>query len=242
MRYLISVTILILLDLCCYSQSHDSIYIYSNQNNSVIMARLGDGIVYLIPNEEQTYQTPLLAVKSNLLFDLLSLINFELEIPIGSRWSIASELIFPWWRWDSGELDSKRHRIQMVNGNLEGRYWWGDRDSRPMLTGWFTGVYAGGGLYDFERKHKGYQGEFFIVAGVSCGYSHVVNRVESLRLEYSIGVGYLKTNYRYYEANCYYDGRWHAVECSRGNYRWIGPTRAKVSLSWLINRNRSWSL
>ena len=41
---------------------------------------------------------PLLAVKSNLLFDLASALNVELEVPMGKRWSVAGEWMFPWWR------------------------------------------------------------------------------------------------------------------------------------------------
>ncbi len=181
---------------------------------------------------------PLFAVKSNLLFDVMSLINVEIEVPIRQRWSIAAELIFPWWVWDNDLADSRRNRIQLINGVVEGRYWWGDRAERPLLAGWFTGLYAGGGLYDFEHRAEGYQGEFFIAAGLSGGYSHIIGRARKLRLEYSLGVGLLRTYYRHYEAEFCDNEVWHAVETHRGTYSWFGPTRAKISLSWLLNYKR----
>ncbi len=179
----------------------------------------------------------LFAVKTNLLFDIATLINVEIEVPIKDRWSIAAEYIFPWWIFDNHKADSRRNRIQLLSGNLEGRYWWGERSTRPILTGWFTGLYAGVGSYDFEYQAKGYQGEFFIAAGLSGGYAHTINRAKNLRLEYSLGIGCLATDYRHYHAEFCINERWHAIEQSSGRYSWFGPTRARVSLSWLINCN-----
>ncbi len=178
---------------------------------------------------------PLFAIKTNLLYDAATLINFAVEIPIAHRWSIAAEYIFPWWIFDNGRADSARNRIQLLCGNLEARRWWGDRTSRALLTGWFTGLYAGVGSYDFEHDAEGYQSEFFLSVGLSGGYAHTINRAETLRLEYSLGVGYLATDYRHYHAEWCVNEVWHAIEQSRGRYNWVGVTRAGVSLSWLIN-------
>ena len=186
--------------------------------------------------DSEVKRKPLFALKTNLLFDALTLINLELEVPIGNRWSVAGEWIFPWWTFDNGRSDSKRNRIQMLNGNLEGRYWFGDRLDRPQMTGWFAGVYVGGGLYDFEYKAKGYQGEFFIMGGLSGGYAHTINKAGSLRMEYSLGIGYIETNYAYYESCFNIEDMWHAIRKEDGRYSYLGPTRAKVSLVWMINR------
>lgn len=190
---------------------------------------------YLFRVERNDDMRLLLALKTNLLFDALSAINFEVEVPIRDQWSVAAELICPWWTMDNHKASSKRNRLQLINGNLEGRYWWGDRSVQPQLTGWFTGLYTGVGSYDLERHKKGYQGEFFIAAGASGGYAHTINRRGNLRMEYSLGIGYMATNYRYYEAEFCENNQWHAVEKRRGRYSWFGPTRAKVSLSWLID-------
>ncbi len=173
---------------------------------------------------------PLFAVKTNLLFDAMSLVNIEIEIPIRDRWSLAAEWIFPWWGNDTSD-----NAVQLLNGNLEAKYWLGDRAGCSVLTGWYAGVYTGGGLYDFRRDSKGYIGEFFIAAGVSGGYAHTINKSGNLRMEYSVGVGFLQTDYRYYigEVNNMY---W--VRQYNGKYTWIGPTRVKVSLSWLLNSKK----
>ncbi len=177
----------------------------------------------------------ILAIKSNLLFDAATLLNIELELPIGDRFSVAGEWVFPWWTWDNGEADSKRNRIQLLNGNVEAKYWLTNPYRRDVMCGWFASLYAGGGLYDLEHNAKGYQGEFFIAAGVGGGYAHTINQSGSLRMEYSVGLGYLKTNYRYYEAQYRSsDESWHPYKSLSGEYTFIGATKLKVSMVWLL--------
>lgn len=176
------------------------------------------------------------ALKSNLLYDLVAAPNIALEVPMGDRWSVAGEWIFPWWTTcNSDAEDNPRNTYQLLNGNLELKYWLGDRSRRDLLTGWSVGLYAGGGLYDLEYETKGYQGEFFIASGVMCGFAHPINSSRSLRLEYSLGVGFLQTDYRYYEEHYGVNGEWHTIHMLSGRYSWIGPTSAKVSLVWLLN-------
>lgn len=171
----------------------------------------------------------LFAVKTNLLYGCLLMPQIELEVPIGDRWSVAGEWMFPWWvTKDNG------YALQVLSGQVEGRYWLGDRSSRAKLTGWFGGAYIGGGLYDLRWGGNGYQGEFYIAGGVSAGYSHSINKSETLRMEYSLGVGYLQTNYRYYEGK---QDNYYLVWQYDGKHTWFGPTKAKVSLVWMLYRN-----
>lgn len=190
------------------------------------------------------------ALKTNLLFDVATLFNVEAEVPISKHWSIAGEWIFPWWgglgnRGGVAPVPaySEQFTMQMLSGNIEGRYWlprskaltkkaerWGDYN---VLNGWFVGVYAGVGLYDFQLNGKGIQGEFFIASGVSAGYAHPVGK--HLHMEYSLGIGYLKTEYYRYTAM---DGHKVVNTLSNGQYErrsqvWFGPTRAKISLVWI---------
>ncbi|MGL5787042.1 MAG: DUF3575 domain-containing protein [Bacteroidales bacterium] len=168
------------------------------------------------------------AFKTNLLFDLATALNVEIEVPLAKRWSIAAEWMFPWW------LDEKHQNcLQVLSGTLEGKYWF-SRNRREMqrndLTGWYAGLYAGGGLYDIEWHKKGYQGEFYLAAGVSVGFAHKIAR--DFSLEYGIGVGYLNTDYRKYNAQKDKEDNWILVRQKRGNYSYFGPTKIKVSLVW----------
>lgn len=180
-----------------------------------------------------SYKRPV-AVKTNLLFDLATALNVEVEVPVASRWSIAGEWIFPWWLWEN-----KQNSFEVLSGNIEARYWLSSNFKKQEITlgkhnplaGWFVGLYGGGGLYDLEWNKKGYQGEFFIATGISAGYVHPLSR--HLSMEFSLGVGYMKTDYRYYVAEfSNIDNDWHLIRQHNGSYSWIGPTRAKVSLVW----------
>lgn len=178
---------------------------------------------------ETIAKKPLFALKTNLLFDVATALNVELEVPIGKRWSIAGEYIFPWWLWEK-----KQTSLEVMNGNLEGRYWLGNRENREVMTGWFAGIYGGGGYYDLEWKKKGYQGEFYSV-GLTGGFTHKIGR--NLRMEYSLGIGYLGTKYRKYKAcDCPEDEDWHLIRIKSGHEDWIGPTRVKISLVWMLNK------
>ncbi len=173
---------------------------------------------------------PLFALKTNLLFDLVSGLNIEVEVPLGTRFSLAGEWIFPWWVYEK-----KQYALEILNGSLELRYWFGHRTKDNLLTGWHMGVYGGAGLYDIEWKTKGYQGEFIIPFGLSGGFTHKISK--NLRMEYALGIGYMSNKYReYVPQKCGYDNEWHLIKQGQGKNTWIGPTRAKISLVWMINR------
>lgn len=172
---------------------------------------------------------PLFALKTNLLFDAALMPTVELEVPIGKYWSVNGEYMFPWWL-----TGNNKYCLEIISGGLEGRYWLGSRRQREkedVLTGHFLGLYAGGGKYDLQWRENGYQGEFFIAAGVSYGYARKINH--HLRLEFNIGIGILRTDYRHYQAR---DNYQTLLWQKNGRYTWMGPTKLKVSLVWLLSR------
>lgn len=177
---------------------------------------------------------PLLAVKTNLLFDLASMLNAEIEVPIGERWSVAGEWMFPWWR--SGKSD---FTMQVLTGHGEVKYWLGSRAERDVLTGWHLGLYGGGGKYDFQIfNNDGAQGNFFDM-GVSVGYAHKISR--NFRMEYSLGIGYLRSDYETYDRvrdTQYGDIKVVRYPWETHRLNWFGPTRARISLVWLLQYKR----
>lgn len=175
---------------------------------------------------------PLFALKTNLLYDAVSVINLEIELPIGQSWSVAGEFIFPLWL-----LEKKQYCLQLTNGSIEARFWLGERAGRRPLTGWFAGIYAGAGYYDIETGKKGYQGEHFM-AGLSGGYAHPVNKKNNLRMEYSLGAGYFASKYRSYTPEFGIDDEWHLMRRKNGKFSWVGPAKAKISLVWLLQTNK----
>ena len=179
-----------------------------------------------LPNSELVRKV-LFAAKTNLLSDALTALNFEAEVPIRNRWSVAGEWMFPWWiTKDNGNA------LEILSGSIEGRYWLGSdaaRSNRQLLTGHFLGLYGGGGLYDLQYKNNGYQGEFYN-AGISYGYG--LRLSDHFNMEFSLGLGYLSTDYRYYEGE--QDNK-YLVWQNNGHSNWIGPTKLKISFVWLVS-------
>lgn len=178
------------------------------------------------------YKRPI-ALKTNLLFDLATALNIELEVPLGRRFSVAGEWMSPWWLWQD-----KQHSFEVMLITLEGRYW-----LKPLyrkqekalgnhnpLTGWFVGLYSSMGKYDLEREKKGYQGEVYLSTGLTIGYTLPLWR--NVSMEFSLSAGYLQSNYRYYHARQNALGDWHLYKQYPGSFKWVGPTKAKVSWVW----------
>ncbi len=211
------------------------------------MRATGDGLYWVPPSKEVTHVTDevdvpyidyLVAAKTNLLFDAIGAINIALEIPIGNRFSIDASWTFPWyvpndWDWC----------YQLLWGDVEARMWLGERRRDNRLQGHFVGLYAGGGLYDFQwRSTDGYQGEFFLAAGLSYGYAWRLN--ENWNMEFEVGFGYLQSNYRHYFHITEPNGKETLIrDKMSGTFGYWGPTKAKLSLvapiEWKVNKNKA---
>lgn len=184
-----------------------------------------------VVEEVEWIRKPLFAIKTNLLYDLGTVLNAELEVPIGRRWSVSAESMFPWWKSNRANWT-----MQLLSGHGAVKYWFGDRERRDVLTGWSLGLYGGGGTYDFQMFDKdGIQGDFFD-AGLQLGFAHKIGKV--LRMEYALGLGYMQSDYKKYDKAK--DTKYGEIKVFRYPWEtlrvnWIGPTSAKVSLVWLIN-------
>lgn len=176
----------------------------------------------------KTYR-PILAVKSNLLYDLLLAPNIELELPLGrdARWSVMAEYTNPWWRWD--RLDQS-YEIQELGVEL--RHWFMPRcvEGRPCLSGHFWGVYGAVAKYDLERNEVGDQGDVFS-AGVTYGYSWPLSARWNLELSASAGI--VAGERRHYNAE--FDST-HLIYKYTKNLFYAGPTKLKVSLVYFLGK------
>ena len=211
-------------------------------NFEYVRPSIAAGFVFRFKSADQGYETPidtdkkepLFALKSNALYWLAGAPNFSIEYPINNRWSVCGDYVAP---WSSSFATGLYYQLMMINA--EGRYWFGKRDHKPMLTGFFAGASIGGGYYDFmlDNKRTGIQGEFYILAGISAGYSHSISKNDRVRLEYALGLGYLQTRYRKY----HYDDFDYVLDAPREQV-WktsiLGPTQAKVSVVWMLFKNK----
>ena len=173
------------------------------------------------------------ALKTNLLYYAVTSLNLEAEVPVGRSISILAEDLFPWWEW------ANKYCLQLWELGTEARYWftpW-NTPGTEKFKGFFAGAYGMSGKYDFQFDTAfNYQGEFWS-AGLSGGWSTVIGRTGWGRLELSVRLGYLQTDWRHYYPTESYD-KLIQDKTNAGRSKYWGPTKAAVSLVIPINTQR----
>ena len=169
----------------------------------------------------------LLALKTNLLYDAVTMLNWSVEVPMcKDRVSVLLYNQFPWWRM--GE-NKNEYCFRNLSLGAEARWW---LKPEQTLTGYFFGLYAESGKYDFQFKHKiCYQGEYSHY-GISCGYAKPIGK--RLNMEFALSVGYASIAYRGYTPGAGYEQLFRDPE-KVGRWKYFGPTKAQVSLVLPIN-------
>lgn len=192
----------------------------------LITDQLNDTLICTQKRFTNSYK-PLLALKTNLLYDLALAPNIEVEIPFGrnKRWSVMAEYLNPWWR-----LDKLNYAYEIQEAGVELRRWLTPRcnGSRPWLSGSFLGVYMASAKYDLEYNGVGDQGEIWSV-GATWGYSWPVSR--RLNLEFSLSAGYVNGERRHYNAE--FESS-HLIYKYTKKINYFGPTKLKFSLVWIL--------
>lgn len=173
--------------------------------------------------ESKTKHT-LFALKTNLLYDIVTALNAEIEVPVGKRWSVMWEDVFPWWNWGP---NGNKYALQMWEMGIEPRYWFARTCKRDKLDGHFVGLYGMSSRYDFQYDTDAcYQGEYWSV-GLTYGYAMPIGKV--FNLEFSVSAGYLNTDYRHYQPGEEYEALYRDPT-KVGTLSYWGPTKLKISL------------
>ncbi len=179
----------------------------------------------IYPTRYDVYEwKTILALKTNLLYDAVTALNFELEVPLGERWSIAVEDVFPWWAWGPND---KKYCFQMWEIGFEPRWWFARTPERDRLSGHFLGVYGMSSRYDFQwDTDLCWQGEYWS-AGLSYGFAFPIGKV--CNLELSASVGFLRSDWRHYQPDAAYEHLYRDPSRT-GVFSYFGPTKLKASL------------
>ena len=163
------------------------------------------------------------SVKTNLLYGATATPNLSYEFGLGPRTTL--ELAGGYNKWDLwGQQDKYMHHW-IVQPEL--RHWFCER-----FAGTFVGVHLHGGEFNVSgigpfsilknNRHEGW----FAGAGISIGHQWVLSNRWGLEAE--IGAGYAYIDYE----------RYGCAKCSplkkEGKYHYVGPTRAAVSLIYLL--------
>lgn len=170
-------------------------------------------------------------LSTNLLYDALLLPNISAEFYLGKNWSVVADWMYGWW-----DRDRTHFYWRAYGGDLGVRYWFGKKAKEKPLTGHHIGLYGGVVTYDFEFGGKGYMGgrpshnlwdRCNYLAGIEYGYSLPIAR--RLNLDFTIGLGYMGGKVIEYKPQ---DN--HYVWEKTKRLHWFGPTKAEISLVWLI--------
>ncbi len=196
--------------------------------------------VYLVVNRD-----PVFSIRTNLLYDLVSVFNVGFEYyPGDTHWSLLGSYTFPWWGSD------KIHcYLQILDGQLEARRYFAKNID---YTGHYLSAYGHVNLYDiaFGPQH-GWQGEGR-GAGIGYGYVWRVDNSRRWKMEAFVKVGYYETRFDPYHAGDPYHGKYYydwpgmPEDFVPRNYRtrWFGPTGVGVTISYDLiyrrvkNKNR----
>ena len=180
-----------------------------------------------------------MALKTNMLYDALLLPNIGAEIYVGKNISLTADWMYGWW-----DRDRTHYYWRAYGGNIGARWWFGNPAHEKPLTGHHLGLFAGVITYDFELGKGGIMGGLphgtlwdrcNFISGLEYGYSLPVTR--RLNIDFSLAIGYMGGKYLKYEPK-YGFYIWQSTH----RLRWMGPTKAEISLVWLIgcdNWNRS---
>lgn len=170
-------------------------------------------------------------IRTNMLYDAALVPNIGVDFYLGKNFSVGGNWMYAWWSKDSA------HRFwRLYGGDINARWWFGPDARRKPLTGHHLGVYAQMLTYDFEFGNKGYMGGLpggsiwdraNWGAGVEYGFSLPVAR--RINIDFSLGIGYLGG-----KALDYWVIDGHYVWQSTKKRHWFGPTKAEISLVWLI--------
>ena len=170
------------------------------------------------------------ALKTNALYDLALIPNIGAEVALGKQWTVSADWMYTWFS------SNNRHRYwQGYGGYLTVRRYFGSQtsDLRPLtsaFSGHHLGAYVLGLTYDVEWGGRGYQADHFgFGGGIEYGYALPVS--SRLLLDFSVGIGFQDGEYKEYTPQ---DD--HYVWQSTHKRHWFGPTKAEVTLKWILGK------
>ena len=169
-------------------------------------------------------KSTMFALKTNLLYDAVTALNAEVEVPIGKRFSVMVEDVFPWWK---AGPNGNKYCLQMWTMSVEPRWWFYRKGMSDRLQGHFIAPYVMSGKYDLQWDTSiCYRGYGWSV-GLTYGYSMPL--CKWLNMEFSMSIGYLNASYQHYQPSPDYEHLYKDPD-NAGRMTYVGPTKVKVSL------------
>ena len=230
MRYSIIASVLVLFGCSQLFGQEPSVFNYTHPEDSTAIDQ-ASGPTALRQEDVTARNTFYMSVKTNMLYDALAIPNIGVEFYLGKGWSVSGNWMYGWW--DKG---SKHRYWRIYGGEIAVRKWIGRKAAETPLRGHHIGLYGQLFTYDFEWGGTGYMGGIpggtlwdspNYAVGVEYGYSLPIAR--RLNIDFTIGVGYWGGKYYTYRP---VDGH-YVWEATRKRH-WFGPTKAEISLTWML--------
>ena len=172
----------------------------------------------------------ILGLKTNLLLDAVSALNYAIEVPVNEHVSLEYFQTAPWWTGKKNNFC-----LQFLSFGGQAKWWFlprtrpssENRKQRDALVGHFLGVYGWGGKGDIQLGRKVCHQFDFWSAGLTYGYALPVSR--NLNMEFTLSVGYASIPYQHYVPTDDFSLLVRDPDLA-GTLHYIGPTKAEVSL------------
>ena len=175
-------------------------------------------------------QRTVVALKTNLLLDAVTALNYAIEVPVNEHFSLQYFQTTPWWS------NSKNNFcLQFLSFGGEAKWWFLPRTraessslkQRDALMGHCIGAYGWGGNGDLQFGRNVCQQFDFWSAGLTYGYAMPIGKY--LNMEFTISVGYANIDYQHYIPTDDFSLLVRDPEMA-GKLHYIGPTKAEISL------------
>lgn len=191
--------------------------------------------VYQVQNPAPVVEPqPLLAVKTNLLYDATVTINMGVEIGLGRRTTL--DLSGNYNNWTFTDNHKMKHWLVQPEfrywtcSRFSGGFWgihahWGGYNWGGMLPWGFNSGKMFGSIENPTIMHHRYQG-WLAGAGIGYGYHWIMGNRWGLEAE--IGAGYAYLEYDAYRCEkC-------SEKIGRENKNYFGPTKIAISLIYML--------
>lgn len=165
-----------------------------------------------------------IAIRTNLLYDIIATPNISAEIPLRRNWSVGAGYWHTWW-----STDPLHKYWRTYGGEIYARKYLGHTAEARFLSGHHIGVVSQIGTYDFEFGGTGYMSDFSYSAGMEYGYSLPVGK--NVNIDFSATFGYIGGKYKVYKPiDTHYVWQYDRYR------KWIGPTKAEISLVFMLHK------
>ena len=172
----------------------------------------------LLPLPSREIPVPKFAIKTNLLYDATATLNWGVEFRLGKSLTLDVSGNYNYWTYP----DNRKMKHWLIQPEL--RFW-----NCASFNGRFWGIHTHYAQYNWggivpAKKYR-YEG-WLAGGGISYGYHWILGKRWGLEAEISVGYAYLK----YDKFRCNHCGE----KMNSGNKHYFGPTKAAVSLIFLV--------